>query len=204
MSHSVPAADRLTPSEADAAVRKCERFVWRMAHRFAARWRGTPRHAQELEHFHGAGLVGLAEAAARFEPSRGFTFLTLASWHVRRAMQVAARDRERLLGDCGVRSIDDERHDGFALALNLVDHRGREPKPRPVLNWWRVVKPLTQRQREVVLLIFREGRTPAEAAAELGLTRQGVALACKNALDRIRRYPTALRALEQLGGGNAA
>lgn len=72
----------LSSAEREALILRCRPLVKIVVARMSAQF---PAHA-DREELESVGMLGLVEAAARFDPSRGYTFETYASIRVRGAV----------------------------------------------------------------------------------------------------------------------
>jgi RNA polymerase sigma factor for flagellar operon FliA len=88
--------------------------------------RGLPDHA-DLEELYSVGLMGLIDAALKFDTARGFAFETFASFRVRGAIQDALRTMDQLTrtGRKKFKSI-------IAAENELSQHLGRKPTEEEV------------------------------------------------------------------------
>ena len=85
-------AASVTSSESSpAAVSQLVEANLRLVVSYAHRFHGCGLSLIDLIH---AGNLGLVEAAHRYDPSRGSTFVSYASWWVRQAMVHALADRK--------------------------------------------------------------------------------------------------------------
>lgn len=75
----------------------------------------------DMEELHGAGIVGLVEAARKFDPSRGYSFDTFAAFRVRGAIQDALRSL-----DCLSRGARRKCKELAKVEASLAQSLGRE------------------------------------------------------------------------------
>lgn len=201
-----------------------------------------PRHVDRAELVR-AGMVGLVEAAHRFDGSRGVPFDRFAAARIRgavldavraddwvpRSLRAAARRIEMVEGSLSVRygrkptiaelaaesgaSMERvievkalrERSAFTSLdRVNSIDHSALSPieslpdtlqldaverlERSELLGFLReAIDELPERQRQVILGQFLEGRTTAELATQLGVTRSRVSQLRTVALHELRR-----------------
>jgi RNA polymerase sigma factor (sigma-70 family) len=156
--------DAATPEQ--LAVGHLE-FARTIARQYARR---CPRLADDFE---GAAMIGLWDAARKFDPGRGCRFTTYAGNRIAGAVLDFAR------GECPVGS---RRAAGKAFRRRTVglvtDRHADDPawepayEPRPYGEdadaVWELTRGLTRREREVVAAVYG-GRSGAEVARGLGL-----------------------------------
>ncbi|MFH1529496.1 MAG: sigma-70 family RNA polymerase sigma factor [Pseudomonadota bacterium] len=167
-------------------------MVYRLAQRLTAGWGPGPWR----EDLVGSGLLGLAEAARRFDPGRGTPFMAMAAISARgRMLDMLRRERR------GARPIDHRTHldtPGGELILQARDPACTPPLPRAssfesVLTRREMVRALRgaidalpHRERHAIIACVLEGRPTADIAAELGVSRRAVNLMCTRARRRLR------------------
>jgi RNA polymerase sigma factor (sigma-70 family) len=115
-----------------------------------------------------AGLVGLLEALARFDPSRSFRFSTFAAWHIRGEI---ARLKIRRITTV---SIDDEDNDLPELETARPSPDGCAGVRETRVAVRTFVDGLSPQLRQAVRRIYWDGASQADAARELGLSRTAV------------------------------
>lgn len=162
------------------------------------RERNVPLEIDELVH---AGIVGLAEAASRFDSSCGRSVLTYAYWRIRGAMLdavsdaapvrrsawragfqypislEAARDRGRLLPAkfSPMEELIDRSRDGDALAA--------------------AVEQLSGDERLLVFMHYIENRTLTDIGRELGVSKSWMSRLHSRMLEKLRNVVLGDRAL---------
>src|SRR6266699_150184 len=85
--HTVHTAQPSQPAESDALIQEYAPLVKYIAQRLACRLPASIC----LDDLISTGVVGLMDAIAKYDPTRGTTFKTYAEWHMRGAMLDALR-----------------------------------------------------------------------------------------------------------------
>ncbi len=67
-----------------------QRFIYSLAKRYA-------KTEDEVMDYVGEGNIGLNEAIDKYEPNRGFKFMTFAVWYIRRAMNYYLTDTKNII-----------------------------------------------------------------------------------------------------------
>lgn len=197
---------RLTPAQAAAELAAWDAFARRIARKWHDRNPGV-----DLDDLTGEARLGFVEAAARFDPSRGFAFGTYAGWYgENRAREFCRRELGR-----GMRTPNPGGQVGIdwfvappVASLSAPDGDGRlwagqlpgrpEGEPRADLDdWWAAaLADLPERWRAVVLLRVRGGLDLAEIGRRLGVSRERVRQMFENALGLLRETPGLRERLE--------
>jgi RNA polymerase sigma-B factor len=144
------------------------------------------------------GMIGLWEAACRFDATKGCEFSTWAVPRIRGRMLHYLRDsvgtiripgaqheagvRSQCFLECDLANGLPEESVPFTLDLRSVVAREIETLPTP--NVSRIQQ---DRTRKVLYSILVEERTPTEAAERTGCSRYHVRRAVQRALPRLRR-----------------
>lgn len=176
--------------------------------RLARTFRGLRVPTEELA---AEGVLGLFEAASRFDAGHGVKFSTYASWWILKRMREALAanasivrlPRQRRDPDTprpAIRDISLEEPAGAGGSLSLHDVLAETTTPRA--DEWlvredgrtrlgRVLQGLPPRHREVLERRFGlQGRTPeplASLAADFGLSRERIHQIEREAIERLRR-----------------
>jgi len=167
-------------------------MVYRLAQRLTAGWGPVPWRDDLV----GSGLMGLAEAAGRFDPGRGTPFMAMAAISARgRMLDMLRRERR------GARAIAHRTHPdtpGGEQILLARDPACAPPPPRAsslesVLTRREMVHALRQAidalpplERSALQACVLEGRPTADLAAELGVSRRAINLRCTRARRRLK------------------
>ncbi len=138
--------------------------------------RAWPNDAEEYE---SEALLALVEAAGKYDPSMPVKFATYARHRIlgalkdlhRRKAKAAARDAERIVANPEAVSTPQRLDEDEAF-----DRR---------------IEPLNLRQKAIFRLIYRLGKSQAEAAAILGLSQTTVSEAHREGLERLREHALA-------------
>lgn len=167
-------------------------MVRRLAHRLTAGWGSVPWR----EDLVGSGLLGVAEAAGRFDPDRGAPFMAMAAISARgRMLDLLRRERRGAL-NVGARTRPDT--PGGEQILVARDPAAAPPKPhvsslestltrREMIRALRAaIESLPHREREALRGCVLEGRPTADIAAELGVSRRAVNQICARARARLK------------------
>lgn len=105
-----PLAIELTEADKRDLVASVDAMCWKMAHRAKRRW----WQAGEVDDFYQAARLGALMAANRWDAARELTFLTYATWYIRRAIQ------------------EFEERGGNIIRRPTHQHRGVTVEPPPV------------------------------------------------------------------------
>jgi RNA polymerase sigma factor for flagellar operon FliA len=108
-----------SPADRDQLIESHVALVEHVVLRLSA---GFPRHVDRSE-LVSAGMVGLVEAADRFDPSRGIPFSRFAATRIRGAMLDSVRT-----ADWAPRSVRSLARDAEAAEQHLASRLGRTPK----------------------------------------------------------------------------
>jgi RNA polymerase sigma factor (sigma-70 family) len=192
----LPALERVI----DERVASVEKWIIKQAHQFAFRYRVD---ADDLIQ---EGRKAALDAAQKFDPSRGFKFLTYCSQGIKWRMDRFIRDHSQQVRvpaqkfhthRLGFTSLDaplsTDEGDGSAYgdvfcgvdesttgALDFDDRRG-------VLE--ELIARLDQREQRVLRARFFDNRVLEDVGAEFGLTRERIRQIEQKALRRIRKMP---------------
>ncbi len=174
---------------AEVLVRSLSRWVWR-------RW-GVPA----LEDLRSAGRLGVWRACKGYKAGRRFGPFCFCV--VRGEMLEAVRQAVAAASHGGI-SLDRAVGEGedSSLASLLADPRSPDPVAAAELaDEWRRVQDaisvsLTARQQELIRNLFIDELTPTEAAAAMKMSRQGIYLAKRSAIRRVRESLEAGRPVE--------
>ena len=146
----------------------------------------------ELDELISAGIVGLGEAASRFDGKSGRNLITFAYWRIRGAMidaVAAAAPVNRTAWRAGAKhpvSLDSAWARGRRLAArqapieDLVDERRRWGKLAGA------VESLTEREQELVMMRYVQQRTLADIGRELGVSKSWISRIHSRLLDKLR------------------
>lgn len=167
-------------------------MVHRMVQRITAGWGPSPWREDLL----GSGMLGLVEAADRFDPDRGAPFMAVASINARgRMLDMLRRERkggrnvgERCRADTpGGEQILVARDPAAAPPPSRVSSLESTLTRRELIRALHAaINALPSRERTALRGRVIEGRTSDDLAAELGVSRRGVNLMCARARRRIR------------------
>lgn len=174
---------RLTPGEVADLLRGHEDMVWKIAHDIHRKY-----PACSLDDVAGWVRVGFVRAATMYDPSRGWRFGTYA-WQAgfREGMKFIHSEAAR-----GMHVPESHRrwHAPAPLCVyeeSVADRRDDDAAEADGRDFWSAVtRRLTDRERVVVLGLYRDGRMQTEVAAELGVCKERVRQILRGALDRLR------------------
>ncbi len=156
------------------------------------------------EEAYSAGLLGLWQAACRYDRARGFTFGTYAGDCIRHSI-VNHLIRERRHSRLPTVSLEtpisgSSGKDGGELADMIADPQAE--KPGEVLvdaaGFEALIAGLTGRHEAVLRAVYQEGRTAAEVAGQWGLSRARVHQIHMQAIKLIRKRQRREAACEKL------
>lgn len=186
---------RLTPAEQRAHVLKFAA----VAGRIAVNLYRKNRHC-EFRDILGESRLALCKAASKFDPTRGWKFITYAySVCYREAVKFCIRQHARGLHV-------PESHDAYiapAMAEANPDIDAARPDPREGLPefpkgfWRRVTSRLTEREKQAVLLVFKAGKRRADVARELGISKERVRQLLESALGKLKKRKGVRRMMEE-------
>jgi RNA polymerase sigma factor (sigma-70 family) len=132
------------------------------------------QRAYSGEDWRSVAILGLVQAAARFDETRGVPFGYFAKPRVAGALQTAWRSEQRYR-----RTQLDPR------AYRLASQPARDPGPEDVAA--RLLRPLPPPIRSTVELVVIDGHTHAEAARHLGCSASLIHKRLKRGLTQIQR-----------------
>lgn len=175
---------RLTREEQEAILDSHAAMIWSIAMKLHARNPGI-----DLDELHAHVRLGFCQAAARFEPSRGLEFSTYAYRSGWREGVLYCRQHH-------ARGFHVPEHHPCwrcpaTCEVDADKDRGRDEEDPATVRfpgdfWDHVVKPLPDRERHVILRVYRDGKQYPEVGAELGVTKSRVEQLHKRAMERIR------------------
>lgn len=124
------AAARVPQPENDIAalVKSVEGTIWTIASRF-----GRNLSQTDLDDLHSAGKIGAVIAARRYEPARGASFNTHATWWIRAYVMNEAFSFWRD-GRCGDTKTARKAFFHYGKARRAVLASGREPTPEAIAD----------------------------------------------------------------------
>lgn len=166
-----PAASRLTPEQLAAAIIQWDRYIWQ----YAKRWVRRYPHL-DLDDVRSEAIAGCLRAGERFDPRRGLAFPTYAeAWMRNQIQRYAEREadrgfRGRVRGKIGTLMPLARVPDDSSLEEMLADHRDAARPPEPMEDLWaRLTDGLTDQERQIADMRFRQNLTLREIAARLHL-----------------------------------
>lgn len=208
---------RLTPAERDAHVLRWREFAWKRARVWHEIGGG------ELDDYFQAAMVGLCEAAGKFDPRKKFQFITYASkWVEFRCRRMAKQEAQKgglvpgsrnrivhfaplllsdfraasgLAADPGSPTPPGHAADGEDGGGFVPDHREQPAEERNAAADLRAaVAALPPGYAAAVRLRFLEGKTLAQVAAALGVPERRAAAAVRGGVRRLREGHPGLEA----------
>jgi RNA polymerase sigma factor (sigma-70 family) len=170
------------PSLADRLARDNMRLAWYVVHQLSG---AIADHGLDLDEAYSAALVGLAEAAVRFDPGRGTAFSTYAvpmiRGHVLRLMrQVRGRHRSRPVLPLRLDDVFP-----WAEHMTWADVIGQTDEQFAVADLRAEISLLPERVREVVKRRIA-GESEMEIGRALGVSQGTVSRLLKEAVRRLR------------------
>ncbi|KKK53705.1 hypothetical protein LCGC14_3092120 [marine sediment metagenome] len=179
-------------AERDSLILEHMPQVERIAARLKIR---LPSHV-DIEELEADGYVGLVRAASRWDPTRGLPFGSYAWWNIRGEMIEGLRRTYRQLNPALTVSLGALREEDEVFR----DEAYLEPEKKAAearLDAASILALLTRSnnshgQRQARLLTARhlEGRTQADIAGQMGVTRARVSQLCAEARHQARRVAT--------------
>jgi RNA polymerase primary sigma factor len=162
------------PKATERLITSNLRFVISVAKKYQSK--GTP-----LSDLISEGNLGLIEAAKRFDPDRGFRFITYANWWIRQAI-LGTIDNGIKNSHTSLNQERGEEGDGFTLAETIssdapeADHITMQTSLTKDVE--RLLSTLSSRDAEILKLLFAIGggepMHPEDAGKRFGLTPQRV------------------------------
>lgn len=138
------------------------------------------QHADDIKQ---EGLIALWKAAVRFDESKGFSFSTYAVSLIYRYMYRYVQDLYglRRVGEKPeIISLDEPTCENMTVG-DLI------PSPENIdISWVLENKKLTERQREILRLMYYGGYKQFEVAKKLNITKQAVTAALKRIAEKLR------------------
>lgn len=132
--------------------------------RLARSWRNRFPEHMEVDDLAQAGLIGLLDAATRFEESRGFKFETYASQRIRGAMLDETRrcsfDSRRAAANDGT-CVDNDAVDQAISDVDVVEECATRERHAALVN---AIGRLCERDQEIINALLA-GDTQTEVAA---------------------------------------
>lgn len=177
-------ATRLTPDQIADLLRTHEDMVWKIAGDIYRKW-----PACDIDDVAGAVRLGFVRAASMFDPSLGWKFSTYAwssGW--REGMKFLHAEAARGMH---VPESHPRWHAPPTLCVYeeaVADGRGPDRRDPDAEFWAEVCRPLTPRERAVVLGVYRDGKTQVDVAGELGITRSRCQQNVATALAKLRKW----------------
>lgn len=183
--------NNLTDREREALVESCTGLARYWANRYC---RGNYGIYDDLL---GAAFEGLVLASQRYQPSYGYKFTTYATpWiqqKILRYLFVENRHGFKGLRDAKPRKVQRSRsHKGRKELPELhevqADHRTNGCASADTMEIWdELLRRLTDRERFLIELRYREGLTLFETGEVLGITRERVRQLELKAIDKLRK-----------------
>ncbi len=196
-------ATRLSPAEQHAHVLQYRPLCFRIVGNLARK----NRHV-ERDDLRGVILLTLVKAASLFDPTRGLKFITYAysaCW--REGVKFCLREHARGMHVPENRLLARAGSEPFRPVLLPAD-AGKDcavapgdevPElPRSATFWRRVLRRLTARERQAMLLVYRDGLKRVDAGRVMGVSKERVRQLIANAMVRLRRRPTVRRMFEEV------
>lgn len=153
------------------------------------RERNVPLEIDELIH---AGIVGLAEAAARFDGSGGRNLMTFAYWRIRGAMLDAIADAapvRRSAWRAGFRhpvSLDAKRKLRRRLLVSTFVMEDVVDRQRELETLADAMDDLSTEERNLVFMRYVQDRTLTDIGRELGVSKSWVSRLHTRMIQKLR------------------
>lgn len=153
-------------------------------------------NALSYEEKYSAGLVGIALALEKYDPSRDVKFSYWISYQIDRAIRTEARraanQTRRMTQIDPDETFDpiDERSMAEEDDLDSAENRERLSSLAS-----EVVQTLPPRERSILLKLYVEGKTQSEIALEEGVAQSWISRVAKSALGKVKREM--IRRMEQ-------
>jgi len=143
------------------------------------------------------GSIGLIKAVDSFNPQNGARFATYGAKCIQNEILMYFRSQKKLAQEVSINETIDFDRDGNPLTYidiikcddTIADDLDAKIKMTKASEY--IMKGLSQREREIIILRYGLGNEPPlpqrEAAERLGISRSYVSRIEKNALEKIRR-----------------
>lgn len=162
--------------------------------------RRLPAHV-EYDDLYGAGIMGLIDAASKFDPKRNVGFRTYAKFRVRgsildelRAIDWATRGQRQAIKDADAANAP-HRSLRVNRAGTVIEPAGPSAMPHQLVQRAELsralaaaITALRPRHERVIDLHYRSGLTMREIGTELGVTRWRIGQIHRAALRKMRRH----------------
>ncbi|MBQ9873729.1 MAG: sigma-70 family RNA polymerase sigma factor [Thermoguttaceae bacterium] len=146
-----------------------------------------------------AGLVGIAIALERYDPNKNPSLACWIAYRVKREIQSEARKNRLQLRFYSQPQDEEERFDvpeepkPTERELQELD----DQKAEDIELVREIMRTLPQREREVLVKIYLEGKTQREVGQELGCAQSWVSRIAKSAEAKVRRECARRRATQR-------
>lgn len=175
----------------EGATHDAEQLVARhleLARRAARRVYARVRGWVDLDELRAIAGAGLAEAADRYDPRRGATFVTFAWPRIHGAMldELRRSGSRRAAARPRVTSLEVLRDRGFDAVDDAPGPADDLDGARRVARLRAAIAQLPERSRALVTKHYFEGKSLLEAGAELGVSKSWASRLHAQAVDRLR------------------
>ncbi|MBP5623106.1 MAG: sigma-70 family RNA polymerase sigma factor, partial [Thermoguttaceae bacterium] len=145
-------------------------------------------NALSYEEKYSAGLVGIALALEKYDPSRDVKFSYWISYQIDRAIRTEAR-RAANHARRMAQADSDEAFDPIdERSLATEDDRDSAANRERLSNLaMEVVKTPPPKERSITLKLYVEGKTQSEVAVEEGVAQSWISRVAKSALGKVKR-----------------
>lgn len=168
-----------------------------LVHSIAKKYKST---LLEYEDIVGYGMIGLVEAARKFDETLGYKFSTYATFRIRGEICRAIRDKSGLIGS---REDKQKRNAKIAVPFSLLTLEGESNKDIDFeisvedttlndiienLDIRQAMNKLSDIEKEVLIKRYWEEKTQRVISNELGLSQAEISRRLKKALNNISLY----------------
>lgn len=190
----------------DAARNQVAGFYLHLISHAARRIRPPTWSLLEIEDLKQAGMLGLFEAIASFDPEKNIRFTTFAQLRVRGSMidhlrkfdwvprDLRARERRgeittRKMVALSVLMPPGKQQEEDIPLLNLADQKAPPPDYRIQKQafWESMCKQFSARDRQIFLLVYRDGKTMKQAGQQFGLSESRVSQVLTKLLKQLKQ-----------------
>jgi RNA polymerase sigma factor (sigma-70 family) len=203
--HAALHADPADPTAVEAARLALLRQWDPMAWHEASKWFRGNASRGDVRDYHGAAVLGMWEAAQKFDPCKGYVFSTYAYWYILKHLKLVAHHEASggiyvpiNQGNTGVSVRPFGQMvtgDGTAPFEGTIPDRESPSQDVPPVadEVWAAVDRIVADPRERLVLRrrFRDGRTLDQVGVELGVSKERVRQIETAALNQLRERDTA-------------
>lgn len=204
----------MTNTDLERELKQWDKLLWKLAGSVAMKITHGDANEQLVDELHAAAMAGFVKARDKFDPSRGFKFITMAHWWARHEISEYLRTRHAMGPTFGrsenagagprLISLDSELPDRIEDTTltyaeltghcNRIRFRQRQHSTRnsvrardwPDEKWESLLRHVRKEDRRCWWLRYHDGLTLREIGEQVKLTRERVRQKCVRACDDLR------------------